>query len=219
MEIAPGVHQLDTSRASNCFLIAGPEPVLIDTCVPRQGERIAAHLAELGLKLTDIRRIILTHDDVDHIGSAQELRRVGGMEVYLHEASVPYALGQRRRKPFPKALFGGIYARRMRYGPPQPTLPIEDGQMLGDIQVIFTPGHSPGHVCLLYNGVLFAGDAFLTGDTFKMSPRLLTYDMPTARDSVRKLLNYDFHTAVSGHGSKATNAKAKLQELASGLEA
>lgn len=217
MEIAPGIHQIPTSRVSNCFLIREPVPTLIDSGIPKQAGRIAAYLSDLRLSVNDVHRLILTHHDIDHIGSAQELRRVTGMTVYLHPLDVPYALGQQRRKPLPKVLVGSVFGRGMRYGPPKPTLPLEDGQLIENITVIHTPGHTPGHVCLLCDGVLFAGDAIVTGETFRISPQILTHDMKAARESVRKLLAYDFHTAVSGHGRPTHDAKAKLERLASSL--
>lgn len=217
MEIAPGIYQINTSKMSNCFLIADPVPTLVDSGTPMGAGKIATYLSGLSLSLNDVRRLILTHHDIDHIGSAQELRRVTGMEVYLHPLDLPYVLGEKRRKPLVKVLLAAVFGRRMRYGPPRATLPLENGQILEGIHVIHTPGHTPGHVCLLHSGVLFCGDAIVTGEKFRISPRLLTQDPSAARQSVRKLLDYDFDTAVSGHGKPATGAKAKMERLVRSL--
>jgi glyoxylase-like metal-dependent hydrolase (beta-lactamase superfamily II) len=216
-QVAPGVYQLGVSRASNCFLITEPVPTLVDSSVPRQLERIAQQLGELGMGLNEVRRLILTHSHVDHIGNAQELRRVSGVRVYLHPLDVPYLLGEKDYRPAPARAVNAVMRRRMPYGPPWPVLPLEDGQVIDGIEVVHTPGHTAGHVCLLRDGVLLAGDAFATGDKFHESPAFFTQDKGRSRESIRKLLAFSFHTAVSGHGKPATNAKVKLEQLAAGF--
>ena len=215
MEIAPGVHQISGSRASHCFLITEPVLTLVDSGMPGQTWNIVAYLADIQRSVNDVHRLILTHADIDHIGSAQDLRRITGMDVYLHPLDAPYALGQKRPKPVVKAFFDLLFRRRMRHGPPEPTLPLDDGQMIDDIEVIHTPGHTAGHVSLLRDGVLFAGDLLMTGEKFRLPPRMLNDDTDAVRESARKLLRYDFHTAVSGHGAPAPDARAKLEELVS----
>ena len=68
-------------------------------------------------------------------------------------------------------------------------------------------------MCLLYDRVLFAGDTIVTGEKFRLSPRPLTQDVNASKQSVRKLLNYDFEVAASGHGTPATDARSKLKRL------
>ncbi|MEJ7654600.1 MAG: MBL fold metallo-hydrolase [Chloroflexia bacterium] len=213
MEIAPGVHQIPISRVSHCFAITEPVVTLIDSGTPKQGLKIASYLADLGLTVNDARRLVLTHHDIDHIGSAQELHRITGMDMYMHPLDVPYALGQRPRRPLLKRLIAAYFGRGMHYGPPRPTLRLADGNVLDGVRVIHTPGHTPGHVSLLYDGVLFAGDAIITGDTFYLSPRLLTHDPEAAKQSARKLLEYEFDTAVSGHGKPTGDAHTRLEKL------
>ncbi len=218
MEIAPGVYQLGVSRASNCFFIREPVPTLIDTSVPGRVGKVAEELLKLGVGLHELRRLILTHYHLDHIGNAQALRRVSGMRVYLHPLDVPYLLGEKHSGPLVARAVNGLMSSRMRYGPPWPVLPIEDGQLLeGDIQVVHTPGHTPGHVCLLQGGVLFAGDAFVTGEKFRETPPFFTQDRMRSRESIEKLRNCSFHTAVSGHGQPTAGAPAKLEQFVSSL--
>jgi len=81
---------------------------LVDAGMPGQLADIEGKLAELGLKLTDIRRILLTHQDLDHIGSAGDIARATGAEVYAHDADVPYIQGER---PLPKLDMSRIESR------------------------------------------------------------------------------------------------------------
>jgi glyoxylase-like metal-dependent hydrolase (beta-lactamase superfamily II) len=212
-EIADGVHQLNVSRLSNCFLITEPVLTIVDSGPPMQAWRIAGRIADLGYSVNDVRRLILTHYDIDHIGSAQELHRVTGMGVYLHPLDEPYMLRQKPLRPPLRRLLAAALGGGMRYGPPQPVLPIRDGQRLDDILVIHTPGHTPGHACLLRDGVLFAGDLFITGEKFRLAPSFLNHDTEQAKESARKLLGYDFELAVSGHGKPVRDARSKLEEL------
>ncbi len=213
MEIAPGVHQLSAGRASNVFLVMEPAPTLIDSGTPRKGKMIADALAEIGLALGDVQRLILTHWHLDHIGSAEELRRVNDMEVYLHPLDAPYALREKPARALGARLATRLMGGRMRYGPPRNTLPLAHGQRIGDLEVIHTPGHTPGHVSLLQGGVLFAADALMTAEKFRVPPFFLNEDTAQARASLKTLLQYQFHTAVSGHGRKVDDARTKLAAL------
>jgi len=214
MEIAPGVHQLNIGRVSNVFLVMEPVPTLIDSGIPRKGKKIADALGEIDLALGDLRRLILTHWHLDHIGSAEELRRVNEMEVYLHPLDVPYALGEKHTEALGARVASKLMRGRMRYGPPQNTLPLAHGQRVGDLEVIHTPGHTPGHVSLLRGDVLFAADSIITFARFRVPPSFLNEDTAQARASIQTLLGYDFQTAVSGHGGKADDAQTKLAALA-----
>lgn len=217
MEIAPGVHQLSAGRASNVFLVTEPIPTLIDSGTPRKGKKVADALAEICLSLGDVQRLILTHWHLDHIGSAEELRRVTNMEVYLHPLDVPYALGATHANAFAGRMANKLMRGRMRYGPPRDTLPLAHGQRIGDLEVIHTPGHTAGHVCLLRGDLLFAADALITGETFKPPPVFLNEDTAQARASIKRLREYNFQTAVSGHGRPTGDAQAKLTALVTSL--
>lgn len=217
MEVFSGVYQFNLQRISNCFFVAEPVPTLVDCGPPQQAGRIASCLAEIDRSVNDVRRLLLTHADLDHIGSAQDLCRVTGMQAYLHPLDAPYALGLKKPRPQIRAMIARVLRTRMRYGPPQHILPLNEGQRIDEFLVVHTPGHTPGHVSFIWNDVLFAGDAFVTGEKFKPSPRLLAWDIAEARRSLNKLLEHDFSRAVSGHGKPAENAKDKLYALVRSL--
>src|SRR5205085_4646554 len=92
MELWPGIHALETSRVSNVYLVVGP-PTLIDTGPPGTVWRLLAEMKRAGVPPRDLRRIVLSHFDVDHIANAHRLQRITGAEVCAHADDVPYITG------------------------------------------------------------------------------------------------------------------------------
>src|SRR5689334_17957719 len=68
-------------------------PTLVDTGLPGQYDAIAAALAEASLQVRDLKRIILTHQDIDHVGSLHDLARASGARVLAGAAETPYIDG------------------------------------------------------------------------------------------------------------------------------
>lgn len=110
----------------------------------------------------EIEAILLTHAHFDHIGGVEELRRLKGCPVYLHDAEADWLENPKKNGS----------ARWPDVTPPITTAPAEyglaDGQILTvlglSFKVFHTPGHSPGSVSLLYGNHLFGGDVL-----FKLS--------------------------------------------------
>lgn len=71
------------------ILDAAHGPTLVDTGLPGQTAAIASALAEVGLQITDLRRIILTHQDIDHVGSLHNLVQISGARVLAHATETP----------------------------------------------------------------------------------------------------------------------------------
>jgi len=172
----------------HAWWIDGPEPVLVDTGVPgpENVDLLASLLASHGRRLEDVRRILLTHDHVDHAGSAGEVARRSGAPVHLH------ALGRLGVQWTPEetlamAAFllrcgmpGEVLSRvgsalsrvtRLAGAEPGTLVRLRGGEAipspLGPLEVIATPGHGPDHVCYLAReaGLLFCGDTLLEGIT------------------------------------------------------
>jgi glyoxylase-like metal-dependent hydrolase (beta-lactamase superfamily II) len=190
-EIADGVVQLYLPLPMrptivNVYLVrAGATWTLVDTGM-NTADSVRAFqgaLDELGIPPTAITRLIATHHHVDHFGTSGPYRELTHAEVYLHplEAERVTAMAgitgeatgylrqhgvpdvpADRQLPAPSAFFGSWY----RPAAVDHLLGDEDEIPLGDgraVHVIWTPGHTPGHCCLLLkpDGILFVGDHLL----------------------------------------------------------
>ncbi len=215
-------------------LWAGREgATLIDAGLPGQLPLIESGLAGLGLRLTDIRRILITHQDLDHIGSAEAVQAATGADVYAHAADRPYIQGEMRLAKMDPARFEGRLkampeklrqrARMMMSSLPtvKVTHVLQGGETLpfhGGISVIATPGHTPGHVCYYVQApkLLVAGDALrVEGDDLAGPSPMATPDMPQAIASLSNLLAFPIEAVLCYHGGLFNrDAVARLRELA-----
>lgn len=218
MRIANGVYVLPIPRSPqgaegylNLTLILDEEKgtTLVDAGLPDQTDAIGAALTEAGISVRYLRRIILTHQDLDHVGSGAALVRQSGARVLAHSADAPYIEGRLRPlKPSPEMLEKRPHMREVleRLEPVAVDEQVESDTPLdlaGGTRVIFTPGHTPGHISLYLEGskVLVAGDALTADGGHLNGPNpLATLDMRTAVQSVRRLADLDVDTIVCYHG-------------------
>jgi glyoxylase-like metal-dependent hydrolase (beta-lactamase superfamily II) len=227
--LALPIQRGDQTAYFNLSLILDPTqgPTLVDTGLPGQFDAIAAALAEAGVRVADLKRIILTHQDIDHVGSLHDLVQAGGARVLAHAVETPYIDGSEpARFARPEALAQRpelrAVAEGFQYTPVDEQL--QDGARLdlaGGVRVIATPGHTPGHMCLYHERTrtLIAGDALTSSDGQLMGPNEgATPDMHTAGQSVQKLAQLDVRSIVCYHGGLvAMDANAQLQRVAKAL--
>lgn len=195
---------------ANAYLIAGDEPTLID-CGSSEGyEALKAALAKFGYAPSDIRRVIATHGHWDHVSAMAQLRAESDAELWLHGADR-------------NAVESGDEDRTAAflYGKPFPPTRVDrllqDGETLQvgqyRLDVIHTPGHSPGSVSFLMeiNGIrmLIAGDTLWGG----FHPRIGS-DLEAWSRSLDRLLSLDFDVMTIGHGAPTVifDAKTKVRE-------
>jgi glyoxylase-like metal-dependent hydrolase (beta-lactamase superfamily II) len=191
---------------------------LVDAGFPGMLPGIESALTGLGLKLKDVRRIFLTHQDLDHIGSAEAVQAATGAEVYAHAADKPYIEGEKRLAKMDPARWEDRLsalpeklrhkARLMMSAPPTVKVlkVLQGGEVLpfhGGIEVIATPGHTPGHVCYFVKslGLLLSGDALRVENGVLAGPSPTgTPDMPAAIASLKNLLAYPIRSVLCYHG-------------------
>ena len=140
--------------ASNCCIVgseATKEGMIIDP--GDEAKQILKAVEDLGL---DIKFIVLTHTHIDHIGALKEVREATGAEVCVHADDARSISGPGNR--LISLMIPGIsYSAPSA---PDRLLKGEDSIDVGDLHflVLHTPGHSPGGICLLGEGVVFSGD-------------------------------------------------------------
>lgn len=226
-QIIPGLYVFDEiGDAVHAYLWEWDGGVtLIDVGMPRSGATIAETLVRNGYALHTVKRIVITHGDPDHLGSAATLKRKTGASVAAH--SVEKALlenpGQRKSSSMLLNPIVRLGFSLVGTEPVTPDLLLVDGQELPEgLTVVHTPGHTPGHISLLHKGrrLLIVGDALQNrGGKLALPPALFTPDMKNAQRSVWKLAKKygdDFDVVVFGHGEPIlANGGARVKALAS----
>lgn len=178
-------------RDSNTYIIGD---VIVD---PGSGENLDYLKDEIraaGLEMTDINKIVNTHCHFDHMGADKALQDEFGYEIYMH----PLDLQSVTDKDVDATVASS-------FGMTVPNLDIKElneGDMVGDFEVIHTPGHTRGGICLFDGKSLISGDTVFSGGNFGRT------DLPTGnreqmRESILKIADLDAVQLFSGHGPYA----------------
>ncbi|MFH8792840.1 MBL fold metallo-hydrolase [Streptomyces sp. NPDC017941] len=240
-------------------------PVLVDTGWddPKSWDTLVAGLAECGAAVADVRGVLITHHHPDHHGLSARLRDASGAWIALHEADAHVV---RRTREYPAARWYDymvdkltaagapaahvaplLAARDAGRTPSLPSLALPDrtitpGELLDlpgrRLRAIWTPGHTPGHVCLHLeeehpaglrgSGRLFSGDHVLPGIT----PHIGLYEDPDNTtvttdttvttvtdplgdylDSLERLGRLGVAEVLPAHQHAFTGARARVREL------
>jgi glyoxylase-like metal-dependent hydrolase (beta-lactamase superfamily II) len=191
----------------NAYLVREDDGLtVIDTMLPRSSKPILAAAEELGAPIV---RIALTHAHGDHIGSLDELAAaLPGVEVLISTRDARLLAKDMSLDPGEPQdkLRGSLPGAKTRA-----TRTLEPGDMVGSLEVVGSPGHTPGHVSFLdrRDGTLLAGDAYSTlggvATPARPNPRFplvyfATWHRPTALASARALRALDPKRLATGHG-------------------
>jgi glyoxylase-like metal-dependent hydrolase (beta-lactamase superfamily II) len=196
MKLSDNVYMLDSSRGSYVYLIKGEEIVLIDTGLPFRRKGIINEIKSLGIELTDIKHILITHHDIDHIGNAFALQQLTGAKVWASREDIPYIKGEIDRSSF-KKYFKYIFRLKV----PEVIHPYRLGESINGIEIIPTPGHTPGHVCLRYQDMIFAGDLLENKDgLLRPYPAAWNWNNVIMAESVRKIAGISVQWICPAHG-------------------
>lgn len=183
MKITDDVIKLDCSKGAYVYAVTGKEGVtLIDTGMPGWGEAILAELAANSIKPGDIKQILLTHHDIDHIGNTAFLQEKTGCRIFIHALDYPYVMEGKKREGI-KGLFGAM----MKSQKPKEVTRIE-GDKIGEFAVLPAPGHTRGHTVYRFRNVLFLGDLVRSSDgKFSKSPSIMTWNKGLQAASIMNL--------------------------------
>jgi len=203
-QITPTLTQLTQYRFVNAYLVREDDGLtLVDAMMGgRATSGILAAAATLG---APIRRIALTHGHGDHVGAVDPLKeRLGtDVEVLLSEPDARIHAGEH--------VVDGKLPGSWPKLATRPDILLQEGDRVGSLEVIATPGHTPGHVSFLdtRDRTLIAGDVFTTYGRPQVTDHLYwrfpfaamaTWDKAVDRASARKLRALDAARIAVGHG-------------------
>ena len=203
----------------NCYLVREDDGfTLIDTTVGGQGPHIMEEARKLGLPIA---RILLTHAHVDHVGAMDELHKaLPDVPVIISERDARFLTGDKSLDPAePQVPLRGGYP----VCETKPTLLLHEGDRVGSLEAIATPGHTPGHLAFIdtRDRSIIVGDAYQTlggvavSGTFKPLfplPALATWHKGLALASARKLLALQPSRMAVGHGKILEHPQAQMEK-------
>jgi glyoxylase-like metal-dependent hydrolase (beta-lactamase superfamily II) len=203
----PGLYGV-IGPASNVYVLEDDTSGLtvIDAGMPGYDERVLSLVREIGHSPQDVKQILVTHADIDHVGGLKPLVAETGAAVYASPESAKY-IHARRNPPhmrMPMAVVATVVGWLSRRAVPV-SQRVSDGELLdlaGGIRVIVTPGHTPDHTCYFWERerVLFAGDLLNHVRNLALTPNRITWNMDAARQSAQKVLALDPAVICAGHG-------------------
>src|SRR3954447_9684576 len=154
----PTVTRVSRFGFVNCYLVEDDDGLtLIDTLVPKAGKVVLAKADEIGRPIV---RIALTHAHGDHIGSLDELA------AQIPDAEVSISVRDARLLAGDKTLDPGEPEDKLRGSYPgaktKPSRLLSPGDRVGSLEVVASPGHTPGHISFLdtRDRTLYSGDAY-----------------------------------------------------------
>lgn len=193
----------------NCYLMKTDiGNILIDTGNSSKQAELEKKLESLGCKPGNLKLIILTHGDFDHIGNAAYLRKKFGAQIAMHSDDSGMAengnmFWNRKKSNIIAKIVSPVIFRFDKSRRFRPDLYIEDGFEFSaygfDVKAVHIPGHSSGSMGILTkNGDFVCGD--LLTNINKPELNSIMDDPETANLSIEKLRNLEINTVYSGHG-------------------
>jgi len=242
MKIANGVEMLEiSSNIMGNLMVINPTliwdkdvVILVDAGFPGQLPQIREEVEKVGVVFEKLNMVILTHHDIDHIGSLAAILK--GMPdkvcVLAHEEEKPYITGEKvplkvagleaniaSLSEEMKVMYEKIKVafQNCKVNVDKTLIDGEELPCCGGIKVIFTPGHTLGHICLYLkqSKTLIAGDMLRIegGNLIKVDPSI-NFDEDLSIKSLKKLTKYDIETVICYHGGLYNeNVNQRILEL------
>lgn len=224
MQIAPGFYSMSQNEGGHvhAYLV---DDVLIDTLYDDDAGVILAELKALGKTPRDIKHIVLTHGHKSHISGLAAIQRMSGATVYAHEWEAPIIEGKRKaervglprltQRPRNFTVWKLQTALHFGLGSHQPCKVnryVKDGDKVGPLEVIETPGHTPGSLSFWHPEL----DVIVVADTICTYPELgawegFTQNQKDWERSIAKLAAISrARILCSGHGAPLLDGAADV---------
>ena len=198
--------------------------ILIDTGYPMFLPLIENAFEAKGLNIQNLRQVILTHHDHDHIGAVKELvTKYPFVKVKCSTEQIPYVLGKKKSLRLEQAeRFGaddGFIQMLKSVEYLDSVLELTDNEIICDgVKVIETPGHMPGHISIYIEPMktLISGDMLTSeGGILRIADEQFVLDKEAEINSLKKIVNLDIEKIICFHGGvyKSNNLKGDLEEI------
>jgi glyoxylase-like metal-dependent hydrolase (beta-lactamase superfamily II) len=214
--ITAEITQLTRLGLMNCFLVREDDGLtLVDTTIRSSAPAILAVAQKMG---RPIRRILLTHAHVDHVGALDALAEATGAVVGIGGRESRLLAGDLSLDPRePQTRIRGSFKKVAT----RPSVLLRSGDMVGSLRAVSTPGHTPGHLAFFdtRTRTLLAGDALasvgelrVTSDAPWYFPltEFATWHGPTAILSAANMADLDPRIVACGHGKPITDGTRAL---------
>jgi len=222
-QLADGLWRLPTVPVGvNGYLVAGRDGLtLVDPGLALTFRRLVSGIEAAGHSASRITRIVVTHAHLDHAGALTRLKAISGARVFAHAADRAFIEAGDAPPGDPSTI-------RSRFGSRLPfsgfrACPIDDvladGDEVGPLRVLHTPGHTPGHISLLHTdaGVLITGDAVINLWRVRYPLTPFCSSLADVRTSAARLAERDVVVAAIAHGRPARDRIGeRLRALAAG---
>ncbi len=226
-QVLEGVFWIKGKR-SNMYLLKDDEYLmLVDTGMPGDDKRIVASLHDLGYRAEMVKYIFVTHAHLDHVGSLAAVKAATGAHVVASRHEKDHLEGRKMLCSMKREGVGGKIFKTilflmetflLKYAATQLDISFVPGDTdrFGGIQIIPTPGHSPGSLSFYHHDkkLLCTGDALSGEPSLRLPPRAGCSSYTQALDSARTLASLEVDICLFGHGSPLrAHAQSQLQKL------
>lgn len=207
-QLTIGLYQV--TRGANIFILetAPDELTLIDAGIPGAKNLVLSAIQQLGKSPKNLKHILITHADIDHVGSLAGIASATGATIVASSESKPYIESAKSppHVPPPISWLGGAI-QRLAQTPISVNKTIKNGELLpitvGGIEALSLPGHTPDNYGYFWRErkILFAADLFFTSNNqLSLTQPMITWSREEALRSARKALDFKPTMICVGHG-------------------